>query len=269
MTTRPRPAPITSILVPVDPEDGGGRPAEAALGVASDLAARARVGVTLVAVDPLAVPMVDPHGCLAALAAGPSGGPAVATRVDVTTRSVAAHLAEAPTQGEIVCMATHGRTRLGTLVLGSVADAVVRRTSAPVLLVGPHHRPGDLGRPVVASLDGGERDASVVRTAAAWARTVGTELVLTTVVTAPSDPLAWVTADEVLAAAADEADGLGVRTTIDPIAAGDPVTGLLAAIEGAGCIVVGSRRRSVVQALAGGTVHDLARRSPVPVLVAP
>lgn len=258
---------ITSVLVPVDPEDGDGRAAAPALEVAAELARRAgSLPVTLVAVDPLAVPMADPHGPLAAMAAGTSE---VATRVDVTTTSVAAHLAAAPADGEVVCMTTHGRTRLGALVLGSVADAVVRRATAPVLLVGPRCERADLGRPVVAAVDGSERDASVVATAAAWARTLDVDLVLATVVTAPSEPLTWVTADEVLAAAADEADGFGVRATVDPVAAGDPVGGLLAAAAGAGCVVIGSRRRSALQAVASSTVHDLVRRSPLPVLVAP
>ncbi|HEU5150832.1 MAG TPA: universal stress protein [Iamia sp.] len=269
MSGLPDPAGITSVLVPVDPDDGDGRAAEAAVEVAAELAQRAGATVTLVAVDPQAVPLADPHRFLEALAEGPSGGPAVATRVDVTTTSVAGHLARTPEPGEIVCMATHGRTRLGALVLGSVADAVVRRATAPVLLVGPRRQPVDLGRPVVAALDGSERDSGVVAAAAGWAKALGVELVVTTVVTAPSDPLGWVAADEVLAAAVDEAGGLGVTATVDPVAAGDPVSGLLAATDGAGCIVVGSRRRSAVQAVTSSTVHDLVRRSPVPVLVAP
>jgi len=261
---------ITSVLVPVDPEDGDGHAAETALEVASELALRAGLAVILVVVDPLAVPLIDPHGHLATLASGPSGGPAIGTRVDVTATSVAAHLAAAPVAGEVVCMATHGRTRLGALVLGSVADAVVRRTSAPVLLVGPRRATGlDLGRPVVAALDGSERDTSVVATAAGWARALGVELVLTTVVTAPSEPLGWVTADQLLAAAAEQADGMGVPAIVDPVAAGDPVGGLLAAADGAGCLVLGSRRRSALHAVASSTVHDLVRRSPIPVLVAP
>ncbi len=50
---------ITSVLVPVDPEDGDGRAAETALEVASELALRAGLGVTLVAVDP---PRQRPRG---------------------------------------------------------------------------------------------------------------------------------------------------------------------------------------------------------------
>ena len=37
-----------------------------------------------------------------------------------------------------VCMATHGRGRIATPFLGSVATAVLRQSTTPVLLVGPH-----------------------------------------------------------------------------------------------------------------------------------
>ncbi|MBI3328717.1 MAG: universal stress protein [Nitrospinae bacterium] len=36
---------------------------------------------------------------------------------------------------DLIAMATHGRTGLKRLVLGSVAEQVLRRTSVPVLLV--------------------------------------------------------------------------------------------------------------------------------------
>lgn len=38
-------------------------------------------------------------------------------------------------RADLIVMATHGRGGLGRLVLGSVADAVLRRTSVPILLV--------------------------------------------------------------------------------------------------------------------------------------
>jgi nucleotide-binding universal stress UspA family protein len=38
---------------------------------------------------------------------------------------------------ELIVMSTHGRSGIGRIVLGSVADAVVRRTSLPVILVRP------------------------------------------------------------------------------------------------------------------------------------
>jgi nucleotide-binding universal stress UspA family protein len=38
---------------------------------------------------------------------------------------------------ELIVMSTHGRSGIGRIVLGSIADAVVRRTSLPVILVRP------------------------------------------------------------------------------------------------------------------------------------
>lgn len=39
----------------------------------------------------------------------------------------------------VIVMSTHGRSGIGRIVLGSIADAVVRRTSLPVVLVRPPH----------------------------------------------------------------------------------------------------------------------------------
>ncbi len=41
---------------------------------------------------------------------------------------------------DLVAMGTHGRTGLGQVMLGSVAEAVVRHATVPVLLVGPATR---------------------------------------------------------------------------------------------------------------------------------
>ena len=42
--------------------------------------------------------------------------------------------------GTVVALATHGRGGLSKLVWGSVADAVARRTSAPVLVFKPKEK---------------------------------------------------------------------------------------------------------------------------------
>ena len=41
-------------------------------------------------------------------------------------------------KGALLCMTTHGRSGLGEVFLGSVAEAVVRRSPAPIVLIGPH-----------------------------------------------------------------------------------------------------------------------------------
>jgi nucleotide-binding universal stress UspA family protein len=41
---------------------------------------------------------------------------------------------------DLIAMTTHGRSGLSRLMLGSVADEIVRRAQAPVLLVRPPHK---------------------------------------------------------------------------------------------------------------------------------
>jgi nucleotide-binding universal stress UspA family protein len=42
------------------------------------------------------------------------------------------------TQSDVIVMGTHGRTGLGRLLMGSVAEAVIRKAPCPVLSVKPH-----------------------------------------------------------------------------------------------------------------------------------
>jgi nucleotide-binding universal stress UspA family protein len=75
----------------------------------------------------------------------------------------------------IVCMATHGRGRMGAAILGSVAQAVVRDVAAPVVLVGPHadleQAPGD--GPLLVCHDGGLASDAVLPAAADWMQAHG------------------------------------------------------------------------------------------------
>jgi nucleotide-binding universal stress UspA family protein len=65
-------------------------------------------------------------------------------------REVPTSLAEAAGATDLVVMATHGRGPLGRLWHGSVADALLRRVTAPLLLVRGHEAPADLtGDPAV------------------------------------------------------------------------------------------------------------------------
>jgi len=80
----------------------------------------------------------------------------------------------------IVCMATHGRGRVGAAILGSVAQDVVRTVDAPVVLVGPHtdveRHPGD--GPLLVCHDGAPASSAVVEAACAWMRAFGTGALL-------------------------------------------------------------------------------------------
>ncbi len=137
---------LDKILVPLD----GSRLSEAALKPAIDLA-REHSGATIVlmrAVEVPTLPGVDPTEAQVA----------VVSEAETYLDRVAARLAEAgisrvktsvwygppaPSIIEaaqtgrvgILVMSTHGRSGLGRLILGSVAESVVRGTRTPILLV--------------------------------------------------------------------------------------------------------------------------------------
>jgi nucleotide-binding universal stress UspA family protein len=54
--------------------------------------------------------------------------------------------AAAVQKADLIVMSTHGRSGLGRLVLGSVAESVLRGTTAPILIVRAGHAPVDAPR---------------------------------------------------------------------------------------------------------------------------
>lgn len=142
--------PFQRILVPVD---FSAYSAEA-IAVAADLARRYDASLTLIHVyDPLAYALPDgftpfppPQNerlfealedqlASAKAHAIDAGAPRVATKILQGT--VAGQITEQTTQAEfdLVVMGTHGRTGLQHLVLGSIAETVVRTAACPVLTV--------------------------------------------------------------------------------------------------------------------------------------
>jgi nucleotide-binding universal stress UspA family protein len=91
---------------------------------------------------------------------------------------VASSIAEqAQRDGALVCMASHGRSGVGASVLGSITEQVLRESTQPVLVVGPHHRwqgtqAQQDGR-VVACLDGSELSERSLVPASQWAQRFG------------------------------------------------------------------------------------------------
>ena len=55
----------------------------------------------------------------------------------VTAEDIASGVAQAAARigADAICMSTHGRTGLAKMLLGSQAEAVLRRVSIPVMLV--------------------------------------------------------------------------------------------------------------------------------------
>jgi nucleotide-binding universal stress UspA family protein len=99
----------------------------------------------------------------------------------------------AATGADLLVMTTHGRGPLARFWLGSVADALVRQASVPILLVPPKGAAPDLAqtpviRRVLIPLDGSELAEQVLEPALALGAATQTEYTLLRVVTLATPP---------------------------------------------------------------------------------
>jgi nucleotide-binding universal stress UspA family protein len=91
-------------------------------------------------------------------------------QVAVSTYVADAILEEADVDGALVCIASHGRSGLGSVLLGSTTEAVIRRSSRPIVVVGPKFEPGPWPDRalLVACVDGSAHAERAVPVAAEW-----------------------------------------------------------------------------------------------------
>lgn len=181
----------------------------------------------------------------------------------------------------LLCMASHGRGRASTSVLGSVARNVLRLWVRPLIVCGPHAGALDVTKPVVACVNESAMSAAVVRTAGMWARAFDVPLtVLTVAEPAPSrldddehyrrafgpDVDAQQYVDQ-LAASARAA----LQIDVTPVAVMDPISvaaGLtrFCANHPASLIVAATRnRRGFGELILGSQATSIFRHAPVPV----
>ena len=264
---------MTTLIVPLD----GSLDAELALPHARALAGGDPV-VLMTAIwrgEPVA-----PRRYLEARATQLVGEP-VHTHVSMDDRpaQAIAMLAQAESPS-LICMATHGRNAVSQAVLGSTAEAVMRTTTEPVLLIGPNapyqRDRADAGNLVVA-VDGPETAEAIVPVAAGFAE--HHHLHLWTVQVIPPAPFPFV-ADADVPSQPDHGPGVDAAVATLTREHLTTETKLLIGIEPADAIVkfalelpasivvVGNHARHGLARIAlGSTAMRVVHRSPCPVLV--
>jgi nucleotide-binding universal stress UspA family protein len=193
---------------------------------------------------------------------------------------------------DLIVMSTHGRSGLSRFWLGSVADSVIRRVRAPVLLVHPgEHAPDAPYRleRVLVAVDGSPAAEAAIMNAAKICTATGARCTIVRVTEPPSHPLASgipntartarekleevsAEAEEYLRAVVRRVPDLPDGTRTEVVTGSHAAAAILkcAADDGADLIAIGTRGHGGAARLLLGSVADkVIRGAPVPVLVCP
>lgn len=106
---------------------------------------------------------------------------AVGRKIPIDTAAEAICQAAADQQADLIVMSTHGRGGLGRWLYGSVADQVLRRAPAPVLLISAtcdHEWPAHGPLRILVPLDGSKLSEAVLGPVGELAATLPAELIL-------------------------------------------------------------------------------------------
>jgi nucleotide-binding universal stress UspA family protein len=147
---------LDKIMVPLD----GSMLAEAALSTACDFAARDGATISLLraaeamprlgadAVEAQVTAVMEAEEYLAAVVRRLADKGIKRVEPHVWYGPAAAAIVEAASaqKADLIVMCTHGRSGLGRLVLGSVAESVLRGTTTPILIVRADRAPLDVPR---------------------------------------------------------------------------------------------------------------------------
>lgn len=265
----PRPSTSGTVMVPVDPTTTPG----AALAVAVAVVRQAGMAVEVVAVPPSELRAISTaeHLRHRARDARALGAPAASSHVLASGDVADAIVAHSVASGaSLICMATHSRGPVGELVLGSVSEAVLRRSPVPVLFVGPHAVAPAAGfTRLLVGLDGSDLAEHALDVARATAGRLGASVFLVEVLTGPLPQGIDVYETSYLARTAH---GLGDVAGYDVLHGRDAARAIVDWVqEREGTVVVlGTHGRTGLRRLAAGSVAlEVVRRAPCPVLLLP
>jgi nucleotide-binding universal stress UspA family protein len=259
---------LKTLLVPLD----GSLLAEQAVPVAAVLAKRTGGRIHLVTVAPaLAGPVYLPRTA-EAVAATYGVQTSIALLDGPVAPALAAYVEEHHV--DLVVMTTHGRGGVSRLWLGSVADQLLRRATAPVLLLRADSATAPTGvHCLLVALDGSPESENALRSALALAGTTpGTRIVLVQVIAPLIPELDLRPATATLEHLAHRARLRGIQATARVVTGSNPAERIhqLARATEADLIVVGTRATRGIERLALGSVADkVVRGADRAVLVVP
>lgn len=196
----------------------------------------------------------------------------VESRVDVAlTNDIAGPIVEAAADHGLIVMATSAKLGLHEGHLGSIAEKVVRGTSEPVLLLGPHAVP-DIGvNRVVVPVDGSDTAEAALVPAADWAEMLAVPLWVVTVVTPEQGDAAakaGVTAEHGYVKRLSQRFADRVDAEFEVLHGSDPADRIVDFLDDDSLCVMTTTGKSGLRRLVMGSVATgVVRRSPRPVLV--
>lgn len=259
--------PPRRILVPVDLS----KASKAANAWAAELARDADVTILYVldlppvAMAELPQPLLTPHLRRSLLARLRKAHPRAARHI-VTEGDAATQIVTHGRAADLIVMGTHGRGGLDRALLGSVSEAVVRRSETPVLVV---RKPPRKTRSVLAPVNLAPYARRGLDLAAAAAAALGAELVVLYVGGRRERGLhpGFFLNGMVESLEIRFGDRLKARVlTLE----GDPIPVILREAKRHDLIVLTAHRKSLLSDLVLGTTAErVLRHAPVPVLTAP
>jgi nucleotide-binding universal stress UspA family protein len=169
----------------------------------------------------------------------------------------------------VACMASHGRSGVGQVLLGSVAEDAVRISGTPFALVGPDcdTAASFAGGPLVMGHDGSAVADEIVPVVARWATALDLPVV---VVEVQDDDAAVQAPSRAVVAAAGQLKDLRVAVEIETLAGGEPAEAILGLADrrSASLVALSTHGRTGLDRMTLGSVAaSIVHASRCPVLV--